>query len=81
VKPENLLFFDDVLKVSDFGTAFAQPVKESSDLCIENEVGTPAYMSPEQFTVSHVDELDERSDIYSLEVILFELLHSKCRPL
>lgn len=77
VKPENLLFFDDVLKVSDFGTA--QPFKGSSDLCLENEVGTPAYMSPEQFMASHADELDVWSDIYSIGVILFELLHPKCR--
>ena len=37
-------------------------------------------MSPEHFIAPHPDELDLRSDIYSLGVILYELLHPKVRP-
>jgi len=37
--------------------------------------GTPIYMSPQHFTVMHPDELCPRSTIYSLGVVLFEILH------
>jgi len=83
LKPENLLFAGDVLKVSDFGTAVCtQRSQESSDSweSFSIEVGTPIYMSPEHFITPHIDDLDERADIYSLGVILYELLHPKCRP-
>jgi serine/threonine protein kinase len=84
LKPENLLFCDDVLKVSDFGTAkLAEPIENSAKLLPEIsslKTGTPVYMSPEQFLVSHPDDLDARSDLYSLGVILYEMLHPKGHP-
>ena len=84
LKPENLLFCDDVLKVSDFGTAkLAKPLENSAGLLPEASsvrTGTPIYMSPEQFLVSDSDDLDARSDLYCLGVILYEMLHPKGQP-
>ena len=42
--------------------------------------GTPLYMSPEHFT-DYPGDLDERSEIYSLCMILYELLHPEGLPL
>jgi serine/threonine protein kinase len=42
--------------------------------------GTPTYMSPEHINAPHPEDIDSRADIYSLGIILFELLHPKCRP-
>lgn len=84
LKPENLLFSDGVLKVSDFGAArFAQMLRQTrtSDLDLPSfEAGTSTYMSPEHFTAPHPDDLDARADIYSLGIILYELHHPRCRP-
>jgi serine/threonine-protein kinase len=78
LKPSNLMVLDagsprEKIKVMDFGLAkTSQMAKEMADA--ENKefmVGTPAYMSPEQ---ARGEEIDHRSDIYSLGVILYELL-------
>jgi serine/threonine protein kinase len=84
LKPENLIFSEKSLKVTDLGTAYCHEYpKQKIDINLEillPESGTPTYMSPEQFIAPHPDELDLRSDIYSLGVILHELLHPKGRP-
>ncbi len=69
VKPSNILINDDGrIKISDFGIAHL----DSSSLTQVGEImGSPGYMSPEQFTG---DEPDARSDIYSAGVIAYELL-------
>ena len=62
-------------KVVDFGIAKIQQVEGFRDVDITEAnlvVGTPQYMSPEQ--CSHAGPLDARSDIYSLGIILFEML-------
>jgi serine/threonine protein kinase len=65
-----------VPKVIDFGIAKATQGR-LTDLTIYTElrqiIGTPAYMSSEQATLSGLD-IDTRSDIYSLGVLLYELL-------
>jgi hypothetical protein len=66
-------------KVIDFGIAKAIEQKladETPFTCYGNFIGTPAYMSPEQAQMSGTD-IDTRSDIYSLGVLLYELLTSK----
>jgi len=84
-KPENFLFRDGVLKVSDLGTSVlgAQRDPSSDNQCrnftVETNVGTPCYMSPEHFTSVRSD-LDCRCDIYSLGIILYEILSPRGRP-
>ncbi len=69
VKPSNILINDDGrIKISDFGIAHL----DSSSLTQVGEImGSPGYMSPEQFTG---EEPDARTDIYSAGVIAYELL-------
>ncbi len=76
VKPANILIGKDGrVKVSDFGVAKA--VGEATGLTrTGTTVGSPAYMSPEQVRGEHVDQ---RSDLFSLGVILYEMLLGK-RP-
>ena len=80
LKPSNILVtLEDgraVPKVIDFGIAKAiQTNGAASDLTAQEGgfVGTPDYMSPEQLSPQHCD-VDTRTDLYSLGVILFELL-------
>ena len=83
-KPENLLFAGGVLKVSDLGAAYLSTRSDVQGVAHDRpsslEMGTPVYMSPEQFRVAHPADLDHRSDIYSLGVVLYELLSPGCRP-
>ena len=65
-----------VPKVIDFGIAKATEGRLTNNTLFtayEQFVGTPAYMSPEQADISGLD-VDTRSDIYSLGVLLYELL-------
>jgi Tol biopolymer transport system component/tRNA A-37 threonylcarbamoyl transferase component Bud32 len=73
IKPENILFAAGHAVVADFGIARA--VTESGGESLTETgltVGTPAYMSPEQATATQ--ELDGRTDIYSLGCVLYEML-------
>ena len=79
LKPSNLLVCEldglAIPKVIDFGVATLcqQPNSENSSTQIGQIIGTLDYMSPEQ---SHFDviDIDTRSDVYSLGVVLYELL-------
>src|SRR5260221_7634574 len=79
LKPSNILVTEHegirVPKVIDFGIAKATgPVEDNSGVTsVDQIIGTPAYMSPEQVKFGGRDILT-RSDIYSLGVILYELL-------
>jgi serine/threonine protein kinase/tetratricopeptide (TPR) repeat protein len=83
IKPSNVLVATQdgvpVPKVIDFGIAKATQGKltdETVFTAFEQFLGTPAYMSPEQTQPGGLD-VDTRSDIYSLGVLLYELLTGK----
>jgi serine/threonine protein kinase len=83
IKPSNILItLNDgvpVPKVIDFGIAkaIAGPLTDRTIFtAFEQFIGTPAYMSPEQAEMTSLD-IDTRSDIYSLGVLLYELLTGK----
>jgi eukaryotic-like serine/threonine-protein kinase len=73
IKPENILFVSGHAVVSDFG--IARPISVAAGERVTDTgivVGTPTYMSPEQATGS--EEVDARSDVYSLGCVLYEML-------
>jgi hypothetical protein len=84
IKPSNILITTHdgrpSPKVIDFGIAKATGGQVLTDNTVftafEQFVGTPAYVSPEQAEMSGLD-VDTRSDIYSLGVLLYELLTGK----
>ena len=79
LKSDNIMLVDmgtggDWAKVLDFGIAkIIEKVGQDPELTAPNFIiGTPQYMSPEQ--CSQVSEIDSRSDLYSLGVIIYEML-------
>ncbi len=80
IKPSNVMVTlhdgEPVPKVIDFGIAKATNQKLTEKTLFTNYaqmIGTPAYMSPEQAEMSGLD-VDTRTDVYSLGVLLYELL-------
>jgi len=70
LKPHNIMIDrEGNVRIMDFGIALSQGAKSITDSHIM--VGTPQYLSPEQVEGKRVDQ---RSDIYSLGVILFEMV-------
>lgn len=73
VKPENILL-DTAgrVKIADFGIAKLVTEAHTEALTGSGTIGTPHYMAPEQ--IERPGEVDHRADIYSLGVVLYELL-------
>jgi serine/threonine-protein kinase len=82
LKPDNVMLVDragskDFVKVLDFGIAKRSSKEDESERRLTQQgtvLGTPPYMSPEQFTAQSIDA---RSDIYSLGVLAYELVTAK----
>jgi tetratricopeptide (TPR) repeat protein len=67
IKPKNIMITPDgVVKITDFGL-----VKALGTPTADMPMGTPEYMSPEQF---HTMDVDTHSDIYSFGVVLYEMI-------
>ncbi|MFL6276622.1 MAG: bifunctional serine/threonine-protein kinase/formylglycine-generating enzyme family protein [Blastocatellia bacterium] len=80
IKPDNLMLMRDddgrrVVKVLDFGIArLAESGTVQSRTASGIIMGTPYYMSPEQALGSTGDKIDARSDIYSLGMVVYQML-------
>src|SRR3989441_1964221 len=73
IKPENVLFSQGHPIVADFGIAKAISTAGGANLTRTGfPVGTPGYMSPEQ--AAGLTDLDERTDVYSLAVVIYEMV-------
>ena len=73
IKPENVLLSGGYAMVADFGIASALTKAGGERLTATGvAIGTPIYMSPEQ--ASGTEQIDARSDLYSLACVLYEML-------
>ena len=69
VKPANILITEDEqVKLTDFGIAYLRGADSANE---KKRLGTPAYASPEQIMG---DKVDHRADLFSLGVVLYEML-------
>jgi len=72
VKPENILIKQNVFKLADFG--FCKELKSESHMT-KTMLGSPLYMAPE---VLRGESYTSNADIWSLGVILYEMLVGRC---
>lgn len=71
IKPQNIIMTPDgVLKITDFGIARAA-TQTTTTMASNNTIGTAHYLSPEQARGGYTDE---RTDIYSMGVVMYEML-------
>lgn len=72
LKPENVMVMEgDQIKLIDFGIAMKEDARRLTFVSVTSLLGTPDYISPEQVKGARGDQ---RSDIYSVGIILYEML-------
>jgi serine/threonine-protein kinase len=83
IKPDNIALVDtpegEMVKVLDFGIAKVKEARmgESAGMTLTGVgvvIGTPQYMSPEQAMGKRGDDLDGRADLYSLGIVMYQML-------
>ena len=83
IKPDNIALVDapdgEMVKVLDFGIAKVKEARmgEAASMTLTGAgvvIGTPQYMSPEQAMGKRGDELDGRADLYSLGIVMYQML-------
>jgi formylglycine-generating enzyme required for sulfatase activity/serine/threonine protein kinase len=83
IKPDNIMLASEddgslLVKVLDFGIArLSEPGTTGAQTKTGMVMGTPFYMSPEQALGSTGDKIDERSDLYSLGMVVYQMLTGK----
>ncbi|QEN03707.1 serine/threonine protein kinase [Thiospirochaeta perfilievii] len=78
IKPANILISKSGdIKLVDFGIAVSDDILDEDLTTVGMTLGTPSYMAPEQF--ENTKNVDKRADIYSLGVILYEMM-TKTKP-
>ena len=76
LKPENIMLqADGTVKLVDLGIAKASNLGESLRTTTDSVFGTPTYVSPEQ--AQSAADVDQRSDVYSLGIVFFEMVTGK----
>jgi predicted Ser/Thr protein kinase len=78
IKPENLIVAErhgqPHVTILDFGIAKLQQSTTTAQTQASTILGTPSYMSPEQAAGAGLAEIDARSDVYSLGMVIYEML-------
>lgn len=82
IRPENFLLIDGGLKAIDIGLfqycLSSHAKNKTRTMEIIHKISSPEYTSPEVLRATQFHEIDNRSDVYSLGILLYKLVHPSC---